>query len=176
MGKGREPLGLNVRSGLAVLAVLTALSVVTFGLASAALLAQADEAQRAVVTTLARGFAAGFEQVQLERPAELRERIDALRDLHPELREVTVIDATSSSPSVIASTTRGREGGPVAAREAQPIGDSSPRYSVEGGERQHVAQLAFPLREQRAAPAAAISLSYDLTAHADALERKGGSP
>lgn len=51
---------------MAVLAVLTALSVVNFGVASAALLGQANVAQRALLTTLARGFAAGFEQAQIE--------------------------------------------------------------------------------------------------------------
>ena len=158
-----------MRSGLAVLALLTVLSVSSFGLASAALLDQADLAQRALVTTLARGFAAGFEPAQLERPSELRRRVDSLRDLHPELREATIVAAIDGPPSVLASTSRGREGGPVAPREEQPIGDASPRYSVEGGTDEHVAKLAFPLRSDRAAPSAAISLSYDLSAQADAL-------
>lgn len=175
VSKGRGPLGLNVRSGLGVLAVLAALALVAFGFASAALLGQANEAQRMLPKTLARGFAAGFEPAQIERPRELRERLDALRDQHPELREAKVIAAAAAGgrASVLASTSRGREGGPVAAREQQPIGDGRSRYSVRGDDDdEHLAQLVFPLRDDRAQPVAAISISYDLTAHADALARR----
>ena len=149
------------RAGLTALGALAALAAIAYGLASAALLNQSRDSERAVVTAIARGFAADFDESQLERPAPLQRRVDALRDLHPSLREASIVVAPGGRPTVLVSTRRARERSAAVPEEAQPLDGALLRYDELNSGDADLARVALALRDGRRAPAAALSLTYD---------------
>ena len=163
---------LQVKLGLAVLAGagVFALFLVQYSLQR--LERAYAEAGRSTALAIATDFENHFEAADLERPARLRARIDAVMALHPAIEKISLYRVSPSGPQRVVSTDRAALGTEVGPHDVGSIRTGRYSYRAERAEGKRVAELNFPLREEEGQrPAAALDLYYDLSPLDRALSR-----
>ena len=163
---------LQVKLGLAVLAGagVFALFLVQYSLQR--LERAYAEAGRSTALAIATDFENHFEAADLERPARLRARIDAVMALHPAIEKISLYRVSPSGPQRVVSTDRAALGTEVGPHDVGSIRTGRYSYRAERAEGKRVAELNFPLREEEGQrPTAALDLYYDLSPLDRALSR-----
>ena len=163
---------LQVKLGLAVLAGAGVFALFLVQYSAQRLERAYAEAGRSTALAIATVFENDFEAADLDRPARLRARIDALVALEPAIERISLYRVSPSGPQRVVSTDRAALGTEIGPHDVGPIRTGRYSYRAERAEGKRVAELNFPLREEGGQrPAAAMGLYYDLSPLDRALSR-----
>ena len=163
---------LQVKLGLAVLAGAGVFALFLVQYASQRLEQAYAGTGRSTALAIATVFENDFKAQDLERPARLRARINALVALERGIENISLYRVSPSGPERVVSTDRAAQGQEARTHDVEPIRTGRYTYREEWVGDKRVAELIFPLREEEGRrPAAAMGLYYDLAPLDLALRR-----